>query len=59
MPGPILDFIIDRSGEPQPWTTVYNGIEYSGEVISADVDALPDPLDDRVAEFLNTLLPPQ
>ncbi len=36
MPGPILDFIIDRSGEPQPWTTVYNGIEYSGEVISAD-----------------------
>ena len=35
MPGPTLDFIIDRSGEPQPWTTVYNGIEYSGEVASA------------------------
>ena len=35
MPGPTLDFIIDRSGEPQPWTTVYNGIEYSGEVVSA------------------------
>ena len=36
MPGPTLDFIIDRSGEPQPWATVYNGIEYSGEVVSAD-----------------------
>jgi len=26
---------------------------------AADVDALPDALDDRVAEFLKTLLPPQ
>jgi hypothetical protein len=26
---------------------------------AADVGALPDALDDRVAEFLKTLLPPQ
>ncbi len=36
MPGPPLKLIIERSGEPKPWFTVYNGIKYLGEVVSND-----------------------
>ncbi len=36
MPGSKLEFLIHASAEPQPWVTVYNGIEYPGEVIAGD-----------------------
>lgn len=36
MPGSTLDFLLDAAGIPQPWTAVYNGIEYPGELVSAD-----------------------
>ena len=57
MPGSGLEFMTGPSGGPQPW----RGIEYPGEVVSgdvwaSDVDALPDALDDRVVDFLKTLL---
>ena len=37
MPGSTMEFLVHPSGEPQPWTAVYNGIAYPGEVVSSYV----------------------
>ncbi len=37
MPGSRLEFLIHATTEPQPWVTVYNGIEYPCEVIGDKV----------------------
>jgi len=48
----LVGLVLDESGTP-PVDRLLRVLR------AADVDALPDALDDRVAEFLNTLLPPQ
>ena len=44
--------MLDESGTPPV-------VRFLRVLRAADVDALPDALDDRVAEFLKTLLPSQ
>jgi hypothetical protein len=48
----LVGLVLDESGTPP--------VDWFFRVLrAADVDALPDALDDRVAEFLKTLLPSQ